>query len=58
MGCYSLRHEMATFLAQVEKTDRETIKQLIGWSVIIESYFHTDDEQKRKATQNIDSQYF
>lgn len=57
IGCYSLRHEMATFLAQVEKADRETVKQLMGWSVIIESYFHTDDEHKRKATNNIDNQY-
>lgn len=57
MGCYSLRHEMATHLAQVEKADRATIKELMGWSQIIESYFHTDEEHKEKAVLNIDNQY-
>lgn len=57
IGCYSLRHEMATYLAQVEKADRATIKSLMGWSQIIESYFHTDEEHKQKAVLNIDSQY-
>lgn len=57
IGCYSLRHEMATYLAQVEKADRTTIKSLMGWSQIIESYFHTDEEHKYKAVLNIDNQY-
>ena len=57
LGCYSLRHEFATFLAQVEKCDRETIKQLMGWSNIIETYFHTDDKNKRVAISNIDKQF-
>lgn len=57
IGCYSLRHEMATYLAQVEKADRATIKSLMGWSQIIETYFHTDDEYKQKAVMNIDNQY-
>lgn len=57
MGCYSLRHEFATFLAQVEKCDQETQKQLMGWSTFIDSYLHTDDTYKRKALSKIDSQY-
>lgn len=57
MGCYSLRHEFATFLAQEEKTDRETIKQLMGWSQIVDTYFHTDDNTKHKAVAKIDNQF-
>lgn len=57
LGCYSFRHEYATALARDKKFDRETVKQLMGWSEIVESYFHTDDEQKRKATESIDAQY-
>ena len=57
IGCYSLRHEMATYLAQVEKADRATIKSLMGWSQIIETYFHTDDNYKQKAVLNLDNQY-
>lgn len=57
LGCYSFRHEYATALARDKKFDRETVKQLMGWSEIIESYFHTDNEQKRKATESIDAQY-
>lgn len=29
----------------------------MGWSQIIESYFHTDEEHKYKAVLNIDNQY-
>lgn len=57
IGCYSLRHEFFTYLAQETNTDRATIKQLAGWSEIIESYFHTDDEHKHKAVISIDNQY-
>lgn len=57
VGCYSLRHEFATFLAQVEKADQETIKQLMGWSQIIPTYFHTDDNKKRSAVAKIDNQF-
>lgn len=57
IGCYSLRHEMATYLAQVEKSDRATIKELMGWAQVIDTYFHTDTEEKQKAISNIDNQY-
>lgn len=57
IGCYSLRHEYFTFLAQETDADQETIKQLAGWAQIIPTYFHTDDEHKRKATNKIDKQY-
>lgn len=57
MGCYSLRHEYITFLAQETNTDQESIKQLAGWSQIISTYFHTDDKHKRKATNEVDKQY-
>lgn len=57
MGCYSLRHEHCTFLAQETDVDQETIKQLEGWAQIIPTYFHTDDNHKRKATSKIDKQY-
>lgn len=57
IGCYSLRHEFATFLAQVEKCDQETQKQLMGWSTFMECYLHTDDTHKRKAICKIDNQY-
>ena len=57
IGCYSLRHEFATFLAQIEKADYETIKQLMGWSEIVPTYFHTDDDNKYKAITQIDSQF-
>lgn len=51
ISCYSLRHEMATYLAQVEKSDRATIKALMGWVQIIDTYFHTDTEEKQKQFQ-------
>lgn len=57
IGCYSLRHELATHLAQIEKADRATIKAIMGWSQIIETYFHTDDKYKQKAVFAIDNQY-
>lgn len=57
IGCYSLRHEHCTFLAQETDTDQETIKQLEGWAQIIPSYFHTDDKHKRKALNIVDKQY-
>ena len=57
IGCYSLRHEHCTFLAQETNTDQETIKQLEGWAQIIPTYFHTDDNHKRKATSEVDKQY-
>ncbi len=57
IGCYSLRHEYCTFLAQETNTDHETIKQLAGWAQIIPTYFHTDDKHKRKATSEVDKQY-
>lgn len=57
IGCYSLRHEHCTFLAQETDADHETIKQLEGWSQIIPTYFHTDDKHKRKATSEVDKQY-
>lgn len=57
IGCYSLRHEHCTFLAQETDADHETIKQLEGWAQIIPTYFHTDDKHKRKATNKVDKQY-
>lgn len=57
IGCYSLRHEYITFLAQETDTDHESIKQLAGWSQIVPTYFHTDDKHKRKATSEVDKQY-
>lgn len=57
IGCYSLRHEHCTFLAQETDTDQETIKQLEGWAQIMQTYFHTDNEHKRKALSIIDKQY-
>ena len=57
IGCYSLRHEHCTFLAQETDADNETIKQLEGWSQIIPTYFHTDDKHKRNATNEVDKQY-
>lgn len=57
MGCYSLRHEFATFLAQVEKCDQETMKQLMGWSKIVDTYFHTNKKVKHQAVCKIDSQF-
>lgn len=57
IGCYSLRHEYLTFLAQETDTDNESIKQLAGWAQIIPTYFHTDDKHKRKATSEVDKQY-
>lgn len=57
IGCYSLRHEYCTYLAQETNADQETIKQLAGWKEIIPTYFHTDDKHKRKATNEIDKQY-
>lgn len=57
IGCYSLRHEFATFLAQVEKADKETVKQLMGWSELVDTYFHTDNDNKQKAVANIDNQF-
>ncbi len=55
-GCYSLRHELATYLVQVEKADTETCKQTMGWKNFMETYIHTDMEQKRKVVTNIDKQ--
>lgn len=57
IGCYSLRHEYCTLLAQETNADNETIKQLAGWKEIIPTYFHTDDKHKRKAVNEIDKQY-
>lgn len=57
IGCYSLRHEYLTFLAQETDTDQESIKQLAGWSQIVPTYFHTDDKHKRKAITEVDKQY-
>ncbi len=57
IGPYSLRHEYLTFLAQETNTDQESIKELAGWSQIITTYFHTDNEHKRKATNEVDKQY-
>ena len=57
IGCYSLRHEFATFLSKEEKADQETIKQLMGWSEIVDTYFHTDYKTKQKAVEKIDSQF-
>ena len=57
IGCYSLRHELFTYFAQETDVDQETIKQLAGWSQIIPTYFHTDEEHKQKATNEIDKQY-
>ena len=57
IGCYSLRHEFATFLSQVENADQETIKQLMGWSKIVDTYFHTDGKAKQKAVEKIDNQF-
>lgn len=57
VGCYSLRHEFATSLAQEKEVDQETIKQLMGWSEIVDTYFHTDDDSKHKAIAKIDSQF-
>ena len=57
IGCYSLRHEYLTFLAQETNTDQESIKQLAGWSQIVPTYFHTDNKHKRKATNEVDKQY-
>ena len=57
MGCYSLRHEYLTYLAQETDTDQESIKQLAGWSQIVPTYFHTDDKHKRNATNEVDKQY-
>ncbi len=57
IGCYSLRHEHCTYLAQETDTDQETIKQLEGWAQIIPTYFHSDNKHKRKATSEIDKQY-
>lgn len=57
IGCYSLRHEFATFLSQVENADQETIKQLMGWSEMVDTYFHTDDKTKQKAVEKIDNQF-
>lgn len=57
IGCYSLRHEHCTFLAQETDADQETIKQLEGWAQIIPTYFHTDDKHKRKALDVVDKQY-
>ena len=56
-GCYSLRHEFATYLVQVEKADTETCKQTMGWKNFMETYIHTDMEQKRKAVVGIDMQF-
>lgn len=57
LGCYSLRHEFATYLVQVEKADTETCKQTMGWKNFMETYIHTDMEQKRKAVVGIDKQF-
>ena len=57
IGCYSLRHEYLTFLAQETTADKESIKELAGWSQIVPTYFHTDDTHKRKATNEVDKQY-
>lgn len=57
MGCYSLRHEHCTFLAQKTDADQETIKRIEGWAQIIPTYFHTDDKHKRKALSVVDKQY-
>ena len=57
IGCYSLRHEFATFLSQEEKADQETIKQLMGWSEMVDTYFHTDQKTKQKAVEKIDNQF-
>lgn len=57
IGCYSLRHEHCTFLAQETDTDTETICRLEGWRQIIPTYFHTDNKHKRKAISEVDKQY-
>ncbi len=57
IGCYSLRHEYFTFLAQETNADQESIKQLAGWSQIVPTYFHSDNKHKRKATNEVDKQY-
>lgn len=57
IGCYSLRHEYLTFLAQETDIDQESIKRLAGWSQIVPTYFHTDDKHIRKATNIVDKQY-
>lgn len=57
MGCYTLRHELLTYLAQETDTDKETIKQIAGWKEIVPTYFHTDDEHKKAALQKVDKQY-
>lgn len=56
-GCYTLRHEFLTYLAQETDTDRETIKQIAGWKEIVPTYFHTDDEHKKEACKQVDKQY-
>ena len=57
IGCYSLRHEHCTYLAQETDTDAQTICRLEGWAQLIPTYFHTDDESKRKALDEVDKQY-
>lgn len=57
IGCYSLRHEFATYLAQIEKCDQETFKQLMGWEEIVDTYIHTDNKKKQKAILGIDHQF-
>lgn len=57
IGCYSLRHEFATYLAQIEKCDQETFKQLMGWEEIVDTYIHTDNKKKQKAISGIDNQF-
>lgn len=57
LGCYSLRHEFATYLAQIEKCDQETFKQLMGWEEIVDTYIHTDNKKKQKAVLGIDHQF-
>lgn len=56
-GCYTLRHELLTYLAQETNADKETIKQIAGWKEIVSTYFHTDDTHKKEACQQIDKQY-
>lgn len=56
-GCYTLRHELLTYLAQETDADKETIKQIAGWKEIVPTYFHTDEEHKKEACKQIDKQY-
>lgn len=57
MGCYSLRHEFATYLSQIENCNQETIIQLMGWKNIIDTYFHTNEKHKRQILNDLDNKY-